>query len=148
MVANGEVKKTIPVLEGLWTTPSSPGEKPQLIGGKCSACGEIFFPRLPKGLCVHCQHRGLEDIKLSRRGKIWSFSVVMQRPTKFYIGADVPFAYGYVELPEGIRVESLLKSDNLEDLKVGMDVELVVEKLGDDEEGNEVMTFKFVPVKA
>ena len=35
-----------------------------------------------------------------------------------------------------------------EAIKIGMDVELVIEKLGEDEQGNEVMTYKFRPVSS
>ncbi|MFC1940270.1 Zn-ribbon domain-containing OB-fold protein [Chloroflexota bacterium] len=138
-------KKRIPVREGLWTTPSSPDEQPQLIGSKCPACGEVYFPKKERGVCVHCGHRGLEDVKLSRRGKIHSFSVIVQQPTNFFLG-EVPYAYGYIDLPE-VRVRAHLTGCDFKDLKLGMDVELVIEKLGEDEQGNEVMAHKFRPVK-
>jgi uncharacterized OB-fold protein len=135
-------KKKIPVREGLWTTPSSPDEKPQLLGSRCPVCGEIFFPKKDHGPCINCQSTKLEEVKLSRRGKIYSYTVVMQRPPVYYQG-DVPYALGYVELPEGVRVESLLAAPDLESLRIGMDAELVIERLHDDEAGNEVMTYKF-----
>ena len=113
---------------------------------KCPSCGEIYFPKKPKGICIHCQHQGLEEIELSRRGKISSFSVVMQRPTRYYLG-DAPYAYGYVDLPDGVRVETLFTGCDFETLKIGMQVELLIEKLGDDEQGNEIITYKFRPVK-
>ncbi len=131
--------------EGLWTIPSTASEEPQLIGSKCPACGELFFPKKKKGICIHCQHQGLEDIKLSRRGKIHSFSVVTQQPPRFFLG-DVPYAYGWIELPEGVMVRAMFTGCDFETLKVDMDVELVIEKLGDDEQGNEVMAHKFRPV--
>ncbi len=140
-------KKRIPVKEGLWTTPSSPGEKPQLMGSKCLSCGEIFFPKKEKWGCTNCQSKNIEDIKLSRKGKIYSFTVVMIQPPMYYKG-PVPYAFGYVELPEGVRVETLFTDYDLEALKIGMDVELVIEKLHEDDEGNEVMAYKFRPITA
>ena len=145
-MANNE-KRRIPVREGLWTTPSSPDEKPHLIGSQCLSCGELFFPKMEKGICTHCQSRSLKDVKLGLRGKIYSFSTVMQRPPKFFLG-EVPYSYGYVELPEGIRIQSMFTGCDPEELEIGMDVELVIEKLGEDEQGNEVMAHKFGPVKA
>ena len=140
-------KKRIPVREELWTTPSSPDEKPQLIGSKCLSCGEIFFPKKEKGRCINCQAENLEDIKLSRKGKVYSFTIVMIQPPMYYKG-PVPYAFGYVELPEGVRVETLFTDCDLEAMKIGMDAELVIEKLHDDDEGNEIMAYKFRPVKA
>jgi len=68
----------------------------------------------------------------------------MQKPPEFYRG-PVPYAEGFVELPEGVRVQTLFTDCNLDDLRVSMDVELVIEKLHEDEEGNEIVTFKFRP---
>ena len=142
MMAND--KKQVPVRAGLWTTPSSPDEKPQLIGSRCPACGEVYFPKREKGICIHCQHKGLEDCKLSRRGKIHSFSVIMQQPTQFFVG-KVPYAYGIIALPE-VRVLAHFTGCDFKDLKIGMPVELTIEKLGEDEQGNEVLAHKFKPV--
>ncbi|OHE24617.1 MAG: hypothetical protein A3J94_09030 [Syntrophus sp. RIFOXYC2_FULL_54_9] len=69
----------------------------------------------------------------------------MQRPPIYYRG-DVPYAIGYVELPEGVRVETLFSTSDFEQLRIGLDVELVIERLHEDEEGNEVLTYKFRPV--
>ena len=142
----GTDKRVIPIREGFWTTPSSQDEKIQLIGSRCTTCGELFFPKKEKGWCLHCYKNSLEDIKLSRKGKIVTFSVVMQQPGGGFYKGPVPFAYGCVDLPDGIRIETLLSADDPDKLEVGMDVELEIEKLCDDEEGNEISTFKFKPL--
>ena len=140
-------KKFIPVKEGLWTNPANPGEKPQLIGSRCGDCGEIFFPKRWKGICLNCQEMNLEDILLSRRGKIYSYTVVMQaRPQPAPYKGPVPYALAWVELPEGVRFETLLTDGDFDRLAVGMDVELVIEKLHDDDDGNEVLSYKFRPI--
>jgi uncharacterized OB-fold protein len=139
-------KKKIAVEEGLWTIPSSPGEKLHLIGSKCLSCGELYFPRKKKGLCIHCQQRSLEDILLSDKGKIVSFSVVVQPPAGGFYKGPVPYAYGVVELPEGVELLSLF-TGNLGELRVGLPVEMVIEKLFDDDEGNEITTYKFIPTQ-
>jgi len=139
-----KTKNRIPIEEGLWTIPSSPAEKPQLIGSKCLSCGELYFPCKKKGLCIHCQQKGLEDVKLGGRGKIASFTVVEQAPAGGFYKGPVPYAYGDVHLSEGVAVRSLF-TGNLDELTVGMDVEMVIEKLWDDGEGNEIITYKFTP---
>ena len=60
-------KKQIPCRDGLWSKPSSPGEKPQLIGSKCPKCGEIYFPVNPT--CVNCQSQTMNDIHVEPQGK-------------------------------------------------------------------------------
>lgn len=140
-----EAQKIRPVREGLWTTPSSPEEKPQLIGSECTACGEVFFPKKEKGICIRCGRPGLKEIKLDRRGRIHSFSVIMQQPTKYYLG-KTPYAYGWINLPN-VRVRALFTQCDFHKLHIGMPVELVIEELGVDEEGYTVLAHKFRPIE-
>ncbi len=145
MVTSGK-KQQIPVLAGAWTTPSSARDKPQLIGSKCRSCGEVYFPRRTKKLCPHCQRETIEDIKLSRRGKLDTFTVIMQQPGGGYYFGPVPYALGVIELPEGVYIETPLKVEKFKDLSVGMEMELVIEKIWEDTNGNELIGFKFRPV--
>jgi len=138
-------KKRIPLKKGLWSAQSE-GVLPQLIGSKCEVCGELFFPKKEKSWCLHCQNRSLSDVTLSREGKIATFSVVMQQPGGGFYKGSVPFSYGLVDLPEGIRVETLFAVDDFNELEVGKSAEVVIEKLCDDEEGNEIVAFKFKPI--
>ena len=138
-------KKQVPVSEGLWTTPLSPGEKPQLIGSKCPDCGEVVFPANRR--CTNCQNEPMEDIKLSRRGKIHALTTVMLRPPAYYKG-PVPFSIGWIELPDGVRVNATLLGAEPGSFKVGQEVELVIHKLQEDEEGSDIMGFGFVPVES
>jgi uncharacterized OB-fold protein len=55
-----------------------------------------------------------------------------------------PYAIGWVELPEGIIITSLLKGWEEKALSVRMDMELVIEKLWD-ENGDEIIGYKFQP---
>ena len=138
--------KSVPIIEGVWTTPSS-REKSQLIGSVCPHCGEIYFPKRGNKWCPHCQKDGLKDIKLSRRGKIDSFTIVTQQPGGGYYFGPVPYAIGIVELPEGVYIETPLKAERLEDLTVGQSVELVIEPVWKDPSGTELIGFKFQPGK-
>ena len=139
-------EKMIPLDSGFWTKPAGGNEEIQLIGSKCSSCEELFFPKKNKNWCTYCHKRTLEDILLSRKGKIATFSVVMQQPAGGFYHGEVPYSYGCIDLEDGIRIKSLISSDNYDSLKAGMNVELVIEKLWDDKDGNEISTFKFKPV--
>jgi uncharacterized OB-fold protein len=140
--------RQLPIQEGLFTWPS---ERPQLIASKCKACGEVTFPK--QDSCPGCTGRNAEEILLGRRGKLWTWTVQHFPPPvpPFAGSADrerfVPFGVGYVELPEGIRVESRLTENDPERLEIGMDMELVIEKFIEDEKGNDLMTFAFRPVE-
>jgi uncharacterized protein len=134
----------IPCREGLLSTPAGSKEKPQLIGSKCPKCGEIVFPKNP--VCINCQNQTMKDVTLSRKGKIWSFSTVMLRPPDWYKG-PVPFDVGYVELQEGIRIWTRLLGAEAGTFKIGQEVELDVDVLQVDKDGNEILGFCFVPAK-
>ena len=90
---------------------------------------------------------------MSRRGRLWSWTI--QRfppPVPPYTGpaereSFVPFGVGYVELPEGIRVESRLTLNDPAQLEIGMEMELGIEKFLEDEQGNDVVAFVFAPVQ-
>jgi len=144
MISSG--KKQIPIKEGLFTTPLSPFEQVRLIGNKCQNCSEISLGK--RQTCSNCGGANLEEIPLSRKGKVWTYTVIRHKPPGDYKGPDpfVPFGLALVELPEGIRVLSPLRC-NLERIKVGMELELEVYPLYTDENKNEVMAFQFRPVQ-
>jgi uncharacterized OB-fold protein len=99
--------------------------------------------------CEQCQSDNLEDIELSRRGKLYSYSIMYYPAPPPYKPPDpfVPYGLGWIELPEGLTVLSHLTENDPNKLHVGMEMELIVDKLGNDEAGNEVMYYKFRPSK-
>lgn len=133
-------ENAVPVKEGLFTLPSSPGELPRLIGCRCKSCGEAFFPK--RGVCARCLRDDLEEVQLSTRGKLYTFCVVRQAPP----GLKAPYAMGITELPEGVRITALIATAEPEKLKVGMEVELLIEGFRRNEEGKEVLAYKFRPI--
>ncbi|MFQ5904505.1 MAG: Zn-ribbon domain-containing OB-fold protein [Candidatus Binatia bacterium] len=83
----------------------------------------------------------MEEVLLNRHGKLYTYCIVRQAPP----GLKVPYAMGITELPEGVRVTSLIVTEHPEELKVGMEMELVIEGFRQDEEGREVLAYKFRP---
>ncbi len=139
--------KSIPVHKDMWTSPSETGQPVQLIADQCNNCSEIFFPRKENGICTYCQSEDLSKILLSPKGKIYNHTVIMQKPPEYYHGR-VPYAIGFVELPEGIRIRTHFTGCDFKDLAIGMEVELVIEKLGEDETGNDIISYMFKPAAA
>ena len=138
-------KKQIPVQEDLFYQPKSPEEKPYLIGAKCNECGYVSFPKLM--VCPRCVRKDtMEEVHLSGKGKIDMFSTCFAALPGF----PAPSVQGYIILEEGARTWSLITGVEPSDeaIKIGMDVELVIEKLRDDSEGNEIMSYKFRPAKS
>ena len=53
---------------------------------------------------------------------------------------------GQVDLPEGVRVQGLLDGQ-MGEWQIGMPVRLALQPVSVDDEGNELCTFKFAPVR-
>ena len=142
-MTDGAKTKQVPVQEGIFHIPKSPGEKPYLIGAKCKDCGYVSFPRLM--VCPRClKNDTMKEVYLSGKGKIDMFSVC----NAALPGFPAPSIQGYINLEEGVRIWSLITGidPSSGDLKDGMEVELVIEKLKEDSEGNAIMSYKFRPV--
>lgn len=138
-----EAEKTIPIKKDLWRQKEG---ALLLLASQCLSCEEVFFPRKEAGaICSHCQSRELQQIDVEGKGTITSFTVSYQQPAGGFYQGPVPYAFGFVKLKD-LKVETLFTGCDLEDLEVGMDVEMVLEKLSEDEEGNEIITYKFQPV--
>lgn len=135
-------KKQIPVQEGLFTLPTSPSEKPHLIGSKCKNCGEVVFPKA--ATCPACYMDTMEELLLGPRGKLYSFTNVNNKGPGGYRG-PIPYGVGKIDVTQGARVLSLVTEHDPNKIKIGMEMELLVEKLYEDEQGNEVIGFKFKP---
>jgi uncharacterized protein len=134
-------KKKVPLREGLFVIPSLPEEKPSLLGSRCKGCGKMAFP--PRSVCSTCHIEEMEKAPLSREGRLYTYTIIGYPPP----GLTAPYAIGYVDLPEGVRVFSILTDWEKTGLEVGMEVELVVGRFRDDKEGNEIVTYKFRPVQ-
>jgi uncharacterized protein len=140
----------VPLAEGLFTWPPEPSKPPALIGGKASN-GKIFFPYRPQAI-VDGVREELERVELPRRGMLWTFTSQHFRPTSPpYAGADDvqsfrPFTVGYVELPGALHVEARLTEPDPAKLRIGQEMELVIEPFGVDAEGNQTMIYAFAPV--
>jgi len=136
-----ESGRSIPIREGLFKMPAGPGAKPSLIGTRCAHCGQMSFPA--RGVCAGCSSQELEHIPLNTKGKLYAYTIIGYPPP----GLTAPYAIGYVDLPEGVRVFSILTEWSADTLKVGAEVEMVLDRFRRDKEGNELITYKFRPVK-
>jgi len=139
-------KKKIPALEGLFTWPS---DEPHLIASRCKACGTVSFPKFAVCRNPHCKNKAdVEEALLDRRGTLMSYTLMCYPPPPPYVAPDpfIPYPIGEVRFAEGIAIIGQMTGCKYEDLKIGMDVETVAEKIFDDEKGNEVITWKFRPI--
>lgn len=134
-------RKRIPIRDGLLSMPLSPLEDVHLLGSKCKHCGEVGLGEVSS--CQNCAGEDLEVIPLSQNGKLWTYTVIRNRPPGDFKGT-VPMGEGLVELPDGIRVKSPLGGD-VEKLEIGMDLKFTAYPLYENESGEEVIAFRFDP---
>ncbi len=129
-----------PIREGLFEVAADGSG--YLLASMCEACGIGIFPRGSKcRSCLKSDH--LKDIKLSKGGKLYTYTTVY-RPSFL----NVPYMVGYVDFEkEGIRVFAQLTGCNPEDLKIGIEMELLFEEMDVNEEDKRRLVYKFRPMK-
>lgn len=111
---------------------------PQLIAGQCRGCGARSFPQ--GEVCTNCLSEDIEAIRLDSEGTLYSYSVVHQAPK----GWNVPYALGYVDLPEGVRVLAHLDAATSA-LRIDGAMKLALGVVGTDPTGAPKSTYTFVP---
>ena len=132
----------VPIEPGYFTIPSDPAAPPQLLGSRCASCGEHFFPRRP--VCAKCCHRVTEDVALSSSGTLYTYTYLFVPLFNSKRASDGGYGVGQIDLPEGPRVQSVLQGGP-DDFRIGMTMEMELETLRENEEGQEVVIFRFRP---
>jgi hypothetical protein len=141
-------KTRVPAVEGWFTTDP---DRPALIGTRCTTCGTYSFPR-ETSFCKNpaCTGREFDEVELSRRGVIWSYTNACYQPPPPYVPTTdpfEPFAIAAVELAEEkmVVLGQLVPGVDIGDLSVGTEVELVLDTLFEDDE-HEYLVWKWRPV--
>lgn len=145
-----------PVVEGWFTVPEpGSGEEPALIGTRCVSSGTYFFP--PERVMSRAPgfaDSELEEVELSRRGRLWSYTDANYQPPEPYVPVTdphVPFCIAAVELERErmVVMGQVVAGVTVDDLSVGMEMELVIDTLdvasGEDGEV-ENLVWKWRPV--
>ena len=133
----------VAIKEGLFVVPEAPGENPRLIGSRCGVCGYTCFPK--KQVCVKCRRDDtMEELKLGPFGILENFAVMQVGTPEF----SPHYIMGYVRMKEGALVFTTITgcepADNA--LRIGDQMELVIEKIREDDRGNDLLGWKFKPL--
>ncbi|NNE40779.1 MAG: Zn-ribbon domain-containing OB-fold protein [Marinicaulis sp.] len=112
-----------------------------LVGQKCVDCGKIAYPR--KRVCPQCFSSDLDEYLLSRSGTLHTF-------TTTYLGSPSlkpPYTIGFLDLPEGIKLMGVILAAHPTEssLTVGMKMEIVLDVLREDPDGEDVYCYMFRP---
>jgi uncharacterized OB-fold protein len=152
MAAEGSVggRKQRPIAPMLHL-PTTPGEKPYLVGYRCQTCGATYIGEGRVG-CSKCTSTDPpQEVKLSDHGSLYVYSIVHQSVP----GVPVPYVSAIVDLPEGVSVRCNLVDTEPDPAKIkfGMPVEMVTRKVRERTEKNaegveetiEIIAFFFKP---
>ncbi len=140
--------KQVPAVKGWFSWP--PSKEPYLIGGRCKVCGDYFFPRVEACGNPQCMSSEIEEVPLSRKGKLYTYSINYFKPPTPYVSPDpfVPYATAVMALDkEKMMVQGqIVTGFDFSKLKVGIAMEVVLETLYKDAQGNDVLVWKFRPL--
>jgi uncharacterized protein len=149
----------VPAIEGWFTIPDDGSDDaPALIGTRCSGSGTYFFP--PERVMSRAPgfaDAELQDVTLSNRGRLWSYTDANYQPPEPYVPVTdphVPFCIAAVELEAErlVVLGQVVAGVTVDDLQVGMEMELVLDTLFDEPDGDggttEYVIWKWRPAGA
>lgn len=124
----------------------------RLLGTRCRDCGAVFFPR-EDTFCRNpaCGGDGLDEVPLSRRGTVWSYTDGRYRPPPPYVSDPGAAWQPYTLLAVELAAERMVvlgqaaPGVTVADLAVGDEVELVPGVLNEDD-GHTWTTWHWKPV--
>ncbi len=116
---NAELRRPTPVLTADNAFYWEGAGRGRLVIQACGACGELCHPPAP--LCPACHSPGRIAKEMSGRGRVESFIVVHHPPNPWF---ELPVAVATVELAEGPRVMSNVCDVPMEEMEIGMEVEV------------------------
>lgn len=120
-------------------------DPPRLLGSRCPSCGEHFFPR--RQVCAKCLHDGCEDVVLSPTGTLWTWTFVHVPLFAKKDAVVSAYGVGQVDLPEGPRIQAILVG-GADEFEIGMELELDLETLRQDDAGDDVVIYRFKPLES
>jgi len=85
----------------------------------------------------------VEEKLLSPTGILHSYTIVRRSMPEF----PVPYALALVDFPEKVRVMAQIETDDFDSLKIGEEMALTTGRVKLTNDGKDVISYKFVPVR-
>ena len=133
----------IPLKDGVLSAVDAAADA-RLLAGRCTACARLHFPPTP--VCPYCSTKGCATVRLGTDGTLYVYTAVTKAPPGYR--GKVPYGFGVVELPDGIRIVTRLTETSTDRLRVGMSVRLVLEDIFQNEAGDTVVGWAFAPAES
>jgi uncharacterized OB-fold protein len=137
----------VPAIDGWFTLD----DEPRLLGTRCRESGTYYFPpETTMSRAPGFADSTLEPVELSRTGTVWSFTNAGYQPPEPYIPVSdpyVPFAIAAVHLADEqmVVLGQVVTGVGVDELSIGMEMELVLETLYSDDE-HDYVVWKWKPV--
>jgi uncharacterized OB-fold protein len=128
-----------PVAPDLFTLDA--GGDLTLLGGYSPTSGRHHFPR--SDVCPYSGAGDVEPARLSNTGTLWAWTSVTTAPPGY--AGPVPYGFGVVELPEGLRVVTRITEADPSALAMGIAMRLVADVVAVDDDGTDVVAWAFAP---
>jgi uncharacterized OB-fold protein len=132
------------IAEGLFRVD---GDKVVLLGSRRRSTGAVKFPAERPELFDGIDE--IEPLELSTQGTLFTFTTQEFAPPLPYKGKRgpgefQPYVVGYVELPEGLLVETLIVGADASNLRIGQPMVSTISTL-DTADGQSFVTYAFSP---
>lgn len=133
----------IPTDGELFRLPNPGEERPRLLASYAPASGLSFWPRRKR---CPVTRTAVDDVDLGPTGILYSWTFLhVPRLGKISFGDSGGYGVGQVDLPEGVRVQAPLLGEP-KDWAIGSTMALTLFPVGEDADGNELVTFRFEAV--
>jgi len=104
-------------------------KKHELLIPRCRNCGDYHF--YPRFFCPKCLSTNLEWVKVSGRGKVYTFTII-ERGGMAAFEKEVPYVLALLQLEEGVLMMSNIIGPELDKIEIGTDVEVVFDDVTDE----------------
>ena len=132
-----EYKKQLPLITSADKAFWEAAKRHELLAYRCLNCGAYYSVVID---CVKCSAPRMEWVKVSGKGKIYTYTVYYQIYNPAW-KEDIPYNAAWVQLDEGPLILTNIVGVKNEDLRVGLPVEVTY-----DDVTEEVTLPKFKPV--
>lgn len=134
----------IPTDPRLFRLPEADELRPRLLGSYAECSGLYFWPRRKR-----CPVTGgaVVDCDLAPEGVLFAWTFLhVPRMGSISFGDSGGYGVGQVDLPEGVRIQAPLVGTP-DDWQIGSRMALTTFPVGQDDAGNELVTFRFEAVR-
>jgi len=129
MTAQEKIEKPLPVVDPGSAFYWKSAREHRLMLPRCLDCGKQHF--YPRDLCPHCYSDKLEWMQASGNGVIYSYTIA-RRGAGPGFAADAPYVVAVIELDEGPRMLSNVRTQDVEAVRIGMKVKTTFDDRTDD----------------